>query len=491
MLSASLILSLALLAGRMAGLLRELGLASVFGITSDGDLAVLILTLPDLLVNLLISGGISAALVPRFSALQPDQAIALLRRVSIGVLAVFAIGGLVLVTWPRAVFFPIAPGIDPSPVTGGGLIALALALPLTGLAGVVGAYLNAQHRFLVAGCGTLFFNATVLAALALAQHSANPLTLLAIGIACGAAVRLASQLVLLPSRILWLRVPDKLVDLKLVRAFWFATSAAALALLAPIIVRAVASSLGGGAIASFNYAQKLVELPVTILVTSIATVGLSRLSGLHAKGEHTKAAASALHDARYAVLVGLTVMLFGALFADTAVDIVFMRGKLNEVALARIAGLTSIAMLGVPWTALGSIATASLNAAGRVNVVFKATALSLLVLPLLALPGLWLRSEGLLMMAVVTFQLISAVYLAKRAHLPLLGRRGVFGVMLSPHFAAVLALVGLSAVASAAVGHHAPWMRLLVGGSAFVAAMALPLRRFVRFSTEPLELATS
>ena len=57
LLGSSTILSLAILAGRLTGLVRELQLAATFGVSTDADIAVLCLTLPDLLVNLLLLEG--------------------------------------------------------------------------------------------------------------------------------------------------------------------------------------------------------------------------------------------------------------------------------------------------------------------------------------------------------------------------------------------------------------------------------------------------
>lgn len=62
LLSAGLFLSLALMAGRLAGFGREVLLASSLGLSEQADIAIVLLTVPDLLVNLLLSGGIGVAL---------------------------------------------------------------------------------------------------------------------------------------------------------------------------------------------------------------------------------------------------------------------------------------------------------------------------------------------------------------------------------------------------------------------------------------------
>ena len=52
--------------GRIAGFVREILLASIFGVSPQADMAVLILTVPDLFSGILIGGAMSAAFVPFF-----------------------------------------------------------------------------------------------------------------------------------------------------------------------------------------------------------------------------------------------------------------------------------------------------------------------------------------------------------------------------------------------------------------------------------------
>ena len=60
------VVSFGILLGRVTGFLREIGIASVFGISTEADITILMLTIPDVLVNLLVAGGLSAALIPEF-----------------------------------------------------------------------------------------------------------------------------------------------------------------------------------------------------------------------------------------------------------------------------------------------------------------------------------------------------------------------------------------------------------------------------------------
>jgi putative peptidoglycan lipid II flippase len=482
--SATFVLSLALLAGRLTGLLRELGLATVFGISPQADLAVLLLTLPDLLVNLLISGGISAALVPRFSTLQDDEALVLFRQFSLAILAIFGVAAGGLILYPQVVFHLLAPGVNAESIGTHGLVAVAVALPLSGVAGVTGAYLNSRQRFMLVGCGTLFFNVGVLIALFLCRHHTQPLSWLAFGILAGAALRWVTQMMMIPSRVWYAPATKRVVDHALLRAFMFATLAAAMSLLAPVVIRAMASTLGEGAVASFNYAQKLVELPVTILLTSIGTVALSRMSIMYSEGKPEQAMALAVQNTRYALLLGATILLFGWLFAAPAVHVVFAASHMDEASLSRIAGLTAVATLSAPCAAVTSIATALLNASSRAKDVFKVSAGTLSLLPVLALPGLLLKSENALMFAVVGSQAVAAIWLSRIAQLPMLGRGALWKALASSHFGMVLTLALACAGIAQLIEPSHNLLRVLLAAAGFLIAMAVPIRRFLRFSTD-------
>lgn len=479
-LGASSILSLTLFAGRLAGLLREIQLAAAFGVTSDADVAVLLLTLPDLLVNLLLSGGLSAALVPRFRALSAAEGDALFCRSLLVALAVFTALAVLLLAWPRGVFTLLAPGLGHSTdLPGVAVIALmASALPLTAVSGVATAYLNGGHRFFIAGCGTLIFNLGVLSGLLIGQAMGQSLVGLCVGIGVGALVRAASQFAALPSNVWRGLAAESVFDRGFGRTFCAATLSASLILLVPILLRAMASTLGSGVISSFNYALKLIELPVGIFFGSIATVALTRLSEREAVGDLTGARAAAGHVLRRSLLLALAVTLLGVWFAEPMVRTVLARGAMDPQALRKVTELFQIALLGVPAAAVIGIATSALNAAQRTSSVFTGTACCLALLPVLALPGLLAGSDRLLILALVGFQLLLAIVLCRTAGLPPLGRQGWLTKRMLIGSIACLAIAGSTAVIDGALamasGGGNDLLRLALAAFGFVCAIALP-----------------
>lgn len=408
-----------LLAGRVSGLFREVQLAAVFGVSVTADVAVLLLTLPDFLVNLVLSGGLTAALIPRLRALPLQAAQALSRQTLLFVSMLFGFMALIVVFVPGVWFSLLAPGLAASvmPSTAA-IIATAIAIPLAATTGVTSAGLNSQQKFLVAGCGTLIFNLIVIMALTFGQYSSqDPLFILGIGIATGAALRLLSQCLTLPRAWFLGSITPSAVDSIFIRGFLTATATASLMLLVPVVVRAFASTVSPGAISALNYATKLVELPAGVLVTSLATVALVQLSAHHASGDW-EAARQTLHNGLKRALtnaVGAGVLI--AYFARPLVDLALGRGAMDPTAINRVVSLTQLLMVGLPFLALSSMAMVDLNAKQQPWVIFKVTIICLFLLPVLALPGVWNQSEGLLVASIVVFQVIHALWLAMKCGL--------------------------------------------------------------------------
>jgi putative peptidoglycan lipid II flippase len=410
---ASALLGAALLAGRISGFFREVHLAAVFGVTTKADIAVLLLTLPDLMINLLISGGLSAALIPRLRSLSPQAALVLSRQTLLLALLFFSLFAFVLISFPGAWFSLLAPGLSVANLPpAAAILTTAIAIPLTAASGVTSANLNSQQRFLVAGCGTLIFNMAVVAALTYGQYGLyDPLIVLGAGVGLGAALRLLSQLIAMPQSWLFGPVTPSALDSIFIRGFITAVGAASLMLLVTVIIRALASTMSPGSIAALNYATKLVELPSGVLITSVSSVALARLSVYYAANDPV-AAKKTLHETLKRALcnaVGSGILI--AYFAGTLVELALGRGAMDSTAISRVVGMTHLLLIGLPFIAMSSVAIAQLNAKEQSWIVLKITLGCLCILPLLVLPSLLIESEALLIFAIVGFQVIHAIWL--------------------------------------------------------------------------------
>jgi putative peptidoglycan lipid II flippase len=475
---ASAVLGVTLLAGRLSGLIREIELAATFGVSSAADAAVVILTLPDLLVNVLLSGGLSAALIPRLRELESGAAHLLFRQTATAVVGTFGAFAACLALAPGAWFSLLAPGLPAQAMPPMAAILLAaVAIPLTAVSGVTTAALNSMQRFLIAGCGTLIFNLAVIASLLGGRSGlAEPLVSLGVGIAAGAAIRLVSQLVGLPRGLLFGPVWCSPPDAAFLRAFAATGAAASLMLLVPVIVRSLASTIAPGAIAALNYAFKLVELPAGVLIVSISSVALVRLSQHHGANDPVAAAQVLRDSVRRSALNAIGAGLIVAYFADSIIHLILGRGAMGYDDLGRVTVLTRLALIGLPFLALGGVAMADLNARQRALDVLKATVGCLLLLPLLAYPGVRLNSEILLGLAVVAFQIAHAVWLSRIGQLRTFGAGGWLDARMLIATVVGVLVVGATVLLDRqlALQHHA--IRLGLACAATLAVVVLPQR---------------
>lgn len=389
--SASLVLGATILAGRLSGVLREIQIGAAFGLSRDTDFAVILLTTPDLLVSLLLAGGLSAALIPEFRKLDAAGRTALFVRASLLVGGAFGAVALLVAVAPRLLMALFAPAYLVTPVEdyAAPFMIAALAIPLAGLSGVTAALLNSQQRFFMAGAGTLIFNCSIIAVLALASERGSLLAVLAMSIALGALLRYAAQLTVGSSFLsaAGLRAPVPETG-GLFKRFATTMTASTLLLLMPVVIRSIVSLNGAGNIAAFNFSLKLFELPVGIAIMSISTVAFPMLCELVQKADAQGIRDLYAQGVERALCIALAIALPAIWFAPPTVQLVFGYGRMSPDDLALIADLARIAFFALPAVAVTSMSTALLNARGETQRLLARTVAALATLPLAVAPGI-------------------------------------------------------------------------------------------------------
>ncbi|MFU1477802.1 murein biosynthesis integral membrane protein MurJ [Roseovarius sp. C7] len=314
-LHASMVVAGFMLLGRVTGFLREIVIAHVGGVSQQSDAMIVLLTFPDMMISLLLGGGLMAALVPRFRNLPAALGVALLLRVGTGLLIGFGALALVFAIWNESVLSIIAPGWDAHTVEAVApmLRFTLIALPVTALSGVCVAFLNSQERFAYGAVGTLVFNLTLIAVL-LSLDWLSPVEAIVVGIIGGAVVRFFVHISAI--RPLWVRPDFSVADGSgaLLRDFAASFGFYSILALMPPLLRAFASLVEPGALSIFNYAHKLMELPMAIIVAAVTTVLLPRLSG-HVKTGEKGEAIDQLSNALRAVIVLLSGVFSLAFFS--------------------------------------------------------------------------------------------------------------------------------------------------------------------------------
>jgi len=438
-------LSLALLlASRVFGLVRESALAAAFGTSGLADVAVLMLALPDWAAGVLASGALAYVLVPAWAGQGRAQVAAAQRRVSTRLVAGAVVLAALLALAREPALAWLAGGLPPAlrPWGEAALLWSALALPAALLAGVWATRLQHEQDFTGMYGANLVVNGVLIAAIAGAGLAASGLAIAWLG---------AGLLAAMLARLAWLRQrmpqgppddPAEAVALPRASLWCWAALSAGLPLALPFAARSIASQSGAGALATFNYAWKLVELPLLLAIQLVATLALPAIAKALATGDPGQAqrAVRSAFALAWALACGAAAALLVG--APAIAQLLFGWGRMDAQALVRVAHWGALGAWGLLPQALIAVALAVLAGRGR---MVSAVAAWGAALALLLAAGAWGLSGGaaLMLLLDVLFVLVALVVVAA------LGPQARAWL---PWRALAISLGGLAAVAALSAG---------------------------------------
>jgi putative peptidoglycan lipid II flippase len=441
-------LSLALLlASRLLGLARESAQAAAFGTSGLADVVVLMLTLPDWLAGVLASGALAYVLVPLWAGQTQTQVAAIERKVGWGLLAGGGALGLLLLLWRQSAVGWLAGGLPPAmaPAAANAMVWSALALPAALLAALWATRLQHERDFTGMYSANLVVNAILIAAIlwaATRRPISEAMPWLGAGLLAAMLLRLA-----------WLRwrTPRQPVDhagasragiatLPGPPVWLWAVLSAGLPLALPFAARSVASQAGEGALATFNYAWKLVELPLILAIQLVATLAFPAIAKALARGDSAAtevALRSAIALAWALACAAAATLLVGA---PAIAQLLFGWGRMQPQALDRIAHWGAVGAWGLLPQALIAVALTVLAARGRMKMAVMAYGLALALLLAYAAR---VASDGAALMVLLNF-LLGFVAIVVIAALGPQARAWLPWRSMAISFVCLLALAGLT-----------------------------------------------
>ncbi len=439
-LKAGLVSLFLLLASRVLGLLRETALAATFGSSGLGDVAVLMLTLPDWLAGLLASGALAYVLLPHW-AQQDARTVALSQRaVARWLLGASVVLAVALWWWREPAVSWLASGLS-ADRRGDAFRALAwsaLALPPALLAALWTTRLQRERDFIGMYGANLVVNGVLILALWLMAACVAGAACAVVGDAVsGVGVGLMCAMGL---RALWLKwrlrahtvpmaaeptvhVVSIATPMPRANMWLWAALAAGLPLTLPFAARSLASQGGEGALAIFNYAWKLVELPLVLAVQLVATLAFPSITQAFANDADRRGASAGFDPAnsqarvsvRAAFVLAWTLACAAAagllVAAPAAAQLLFGWGRMGPQALERVAAWGAAGAWGLLPQALIAVALTVLATLGNLRVAVAAYALALTAL---LVAGMSVGGDGVRLMRWMNlaFTLVAGMVLA-------------------------------------------------------------------------------
>lgn len=291
--AAAVIISLAGIASRLLGLLRDRILASQFGAGDILDAYYAAFRIPDLVYNLLILGALSAAFIPVFTKLvshdKEEQAWKMASGVLIIQMVVMIAVSLVLVIIAPWLMHVITPGFSD------GKMDLVVSLTrimflspiLLGISGIFGGMLVSFKKFLIYSLAPITYNIGIIIGALWFVKPLGPIGL-AWGVVLGAFLHMLIQYPAVKTSGFKL-IPQFLAPFqdKNVREVLTLmvprTLSIAISQINFLVITIVASTLAAGSLAVFNLANNIQSAPLGLFGVSFAIAVFPTLSALSAK----------------------------------------------------------------------------------------------------------------------------------------------------------------------------------------------------------------
>ena len=343
-LAAAGIISVAVMASRVLGVLRESLRAALLGAGFHGDAFVIAYRIPNLLRDLFAEGALSAAFVPTFTDFLMNRSREEAHRLAgLVMAAVFLITGslaLLGIYFAPQLVSLIAPGFAAIPGKAefaAQLTAIMMPfLPLVALSAVLMGMLNAQRRFFVPALAPALFNVvSIIVAIILWFVTEDPAAAAvgwSFGVLAGGAAQLLAQV---PSlwRLRFRFVPALrgMLSNPGVRRIARLMAPAVIGLGAvqiSIFVNSIfASRLGNGPLSWLDYAFRLYYLPIGLFGVALGTVTQTNVAEDAARGDREALRAGLAHSLRLVMFLTVPATIGLVALARPIVSLLFEWGR--------------------------------------------------------------------------------------------------------------------------------------------------------------------
>ena len=337
--AAAVIISLAGVASRVLGLLRDRLLAGQFGAGDILDAYYAAFRVPDFIYNIMIVGALSAAFIPVFTELIENKNKDDAWEFSSGILSLQILNtgvvSIVLVIFAPVLMKLITPGYSGEKFNLTVVLTRIMFLSpfLMGITGIIGGALVSFKKFLIYSLAPIFYNVGIIIGILFFVKPFGPVGL-AWGVVLGALLQLLVQypsvkfsgFYFRPMLFDAWRNPSvrKMIKLTIPRTLTIAASQ-----INATIITIFASTLVSGSLAVFSFASNIQSAPLGLFGVSFAIAVFPTLSAYAAKNEQEKFILAFSRTFRQVLFFVIPFSVFLYVLRAQTVRVLLGTGKFN------------------------------------------------------------------------------------------------------------------------------------------------------------------
>jgi len=334
---------------RVSGLVRDVLIAYSFGATYQYDAYVVAISIPFILRAIFAEGALSSAFIPIYARVENKSAFAT-KVMSFLILSATSTSILLIVFAPQIVYV-FATGLTKNSVTFRDAVLLertvAFFVLFISLWSWGAGMLNSHGSFFVPSLSPMFNNFGIIVGVLFSPLFHPPILSVAIGFVAGGAAQFIFEIPYL-KKLGFKITPSTEWEPRneFLRSFFFTTLSVALGNINFFVDINIASRLAVGTISVLQYANRIYQLPMGILVISLATVYLPKM----AKRKDISSLRESIHDSFSKVLfVAIPSTAFVALFSKAIIATLFAHGAFGVQALNLTSNVLIFYILGFPF----------------------------------------------------------------------------------------------------------------------------------------------
>jgi len=345
------ILTLATLTSRVAGLIRDMVVAAVFGAGMVTDAFFVAFTIPNLLRRFFAEGSLTAAFVPTFTdvlqhqgAKEARQVVRICWTLLLLVLSCVTILGILASPWlVKLIGYGFAGSAGKLALTNLLNQFMFPYILFVSLVALFAGVLNVSGHFLMPALSPVMLNLAMIgSALVIAPKMDQPILALAVGVVIGGMVQFFMQIPVLYRFGYDLRLDFNFRNsavVKVMRLMLPGILGVAIYQINVVVTRLLASFLQEGSVSWLYYGQRLFEFPQGVFVVSLAQAVLPAMSR-QAAADDREGFRDSLQFALILILLVTIPAALGLILCNQAVySLFFMRGNFTafDVSQAAIA----------------------------------------------------------------------------------------------------------------------------------------------------------